>query len=151
MTGIHTPEIRMFPLRCNTRGCQEFKKTVYLPFSEKGGRWMKLEEASEKCIRCEQMYSLLQVQHLVIPDENGQIYGSLETSPGLFSEHPIKRWEFVCDNAKRGFSEQKESIDYPHVFTTVPSVANCYDCLEVFSKLEEEEQNKLMAYFQTKE
>ena len=151
MTAIHTIPIRMFPLRCKSKGCPEFRKTVYLPFSERQGRWRKLEEASETCVGCEQIYAISCVNHLVIPDENGQIHGSLETTPGEFIEHPIKRWEFVCENAKRGYAEQVDSIDYPHFFTTVPPVANCYDCVEGFSKIDKEEQNKLMAYFHSKE
>jgi len=151
MTGIHTTLIRMFPLQCRNKSCSGFRKTVYLPFSERGGRWKKLREASETCTICDEIYSLCTVNHLLIPDENGQIHGSLETSPGQFIEHPIKRWEFACENAKRGYAEQEDSIDYPRFFTPVPSVANCYDCMEIFSKLDEEEQNKLMAYFRSKE
>ena len=151
MIGIHTALIRMFPLKCKSKGCSEFRKTVYLPFSEKRGMWRKLEEASETCIGCNQMYALCCVTHVVIPDENGQVHGSLEPSPGKFMEHPIKRWEFGCENSKRGYAEQKDSIDYPSFFTGVPSVANCYDCMEIFSKLDKEEQNKLIDYFRSKE
>jgi len=151
MTAAHTTTVRMFPLRCKNKVCSEFRKTVYLPFSEKNGRWKKLKEASETCVGCEQIYALCCVNHLVIPDENGQVHGSLEITPGNFMDHPIKRWEFACENAKRGYAEQQDSIDYPRFFTTVPHVANCYDCVEVFSKMDEEEQNKLMAYFRSKE
>ena len=69
---------------------------MYLPFSERRKRWELLDEAAHKCLGCEKPYGLCAVVHLLTPDENGQVHGSLETSMGVFVEHPNKRWEFVC-------------------------------------------------------
>tara|TARA_R110000824_G_C14817882_1_gene636355 strand:- start:37 stop:501 length:465 start_codon:yes stop_codon:yes gene_type:complete len=154
MTAIHTKEVRLFPVRCKNRSCSAYGQRMYLPFSERRKRWELLDEAAHKCLGCEKPYGLCAVVHLLTPDENGQVHGSLETSMGVFVEHPNKRWEFICDNSKRGYQEQKDSIDYPYSFTPVPSAATCYDCLEKFSKLgteEKEEVENLMAYFRSKE
>lgn len=152
MTTIHTKEIRLFPVVCKNRECPDFKQTKYLPFSERNMKWYLLPEATDQCQRCKNTYQLCEITHLALPNEDGQIHGSLEMSPGSFVEHPIKRWEFACEEAKRSFEEQSEdSIDFPKHFTTVPNVTTCYQCLETFAKLDKEENTKLMTYFKSKE
>ena len=152
MTAIHKKEVRLFPVVCKNKGCPTYDETKYLPFSERNMKWHLLPEAAYECQTCDITYNLCQIIHLVLPDENGQIQGYLETSKGSFVDHPIKRWEFACEHAQLSFRDQsKDSVDYPESFTTVPTAATCYRCLEVFEESNKEKNTKLMAYFNSKE
>ena len=148
---IHKPTIRLFPVLCKNNKCTE-KATKYLPFKMTGSKWRLTSGATDTCQKCEQVYRLLEITHLVIPDEDGSVHGSLETRPGTFIQHPVKRWEFACEHAGEAYlAGQKDNFDYPHSFTVLPESTTCYECLEKAAEVDGEELQKRMDYFRTKE
>ena len=69
-----------------------------------------------------------------------------------FQEHPIKRWEIACEKGRDAYEAgDREDIEYPHMFTVVPSQASCYECLEQLANTDQEELDRLMDYFKSKE
>jgi|14_taG_2_1085336.scaffolds.fasta_scaffold02117_4 hypothetical protein len=149
---IHKPEVRLFPVLCRNGGCSERNSLKFLPFKDTAGGWKRERIASDKCEKCGEFLRTLDLVHLLIPNENGSVHGSLETSPGSFTEHPIKRWEFACERSMEAYnSSSEEDLDYPRSMTVVPTATTCYECLERLTDLEGEEMDKRMAYFKTKE
>ena len=149
---IHKPTVRLFPVHCKNKRCTEKGITKYLPFKEVGSKWRLSSGTSDECQSCKIIYGLMQIMHLVIPNEDGVVHGSLEVSPGKFIQHPVKRWEFGCERAAEAYvAGQKDNFDYPHQFTVLPESATCYECLEKAAEVDGEELQKRMDYFKTKE
>ena len=148
---IHKPRIHMQPMRCISRACAEFNKVKYLPFKNK----RLLKDADPNCQVCKSMFKPCSIIHLLMLDENGPVQGSVESSPGSFCEHPIKRWNFYCKVARENFKENNvDNPEYPHFMTVVADAATCYECLEAYCKTLEDpnsDQEKLMGYFNSKE
>tara|TARA_R110000787_G_scaffold180096_3_gene292184 strand:+ start:1008 stop:1469 length:462 start_codon:yes stop_codon:yes gene_type:complete len=150
--NIHKPKVRFFPVICKHKGCADSGTIKYLPFNEVGSKWRLSSGVSDECQSCKILYGLMQISHLVIPNEDGSVHGSLEVSPGKFIQHPVKRWEFGCDSATRAYiAGQKDDFDYPHSFTVLPESTTCYECLEKAAEIDGEELQKRMDYFKTKE
>jgi hypothetical protein len=149
---IHKPISKLIPVQCRNPRCNENMITKYLPHKLEDRTWKLEVGASNLCQKCQKMYTPITIVHLVLPNENGAIYGSLETSPGSFQEHPIKRWEIACEKGRDAYEAgDREDIEYPHMFTVVPSQASCYECLERLANTDQEELDRLMDYFKSKE
>ena len=141
----------MQPVRCTSRACKNHKQAMYLPFKNK----RLLKDADPTCQICHSDYIPLSIIHLLYLDEDGPVHGSIETTPGNFAPHPIKRWNFHCECARDNYKENNtDNPNYPHFFTAAPVAATCYECLEDFCKTLENpdrDQEKLMEYFNSKE
>ena len=149
---IHKPETRLFPVICTNMGCTESKTLKFLPFRKHAKGWKREDIASDRCEKCNEYLRTLDLVHLLIPNENGSVHGSLEVGQGRFTEHPIKRWELACERSKEAYeSSTEDDFDYPRSMTVVPEATTCYECLERIASMDKEELTKRMAYFKTKE